>query len=104
MMNSFTKLLGDAKETGGKLIMVSLYDAPSTALSCDTGVDMILVGGSPGNVVLGYENPLRVTMDHTLRHTEAVARPQAALLLRRARRPYLRPSPLPLFLSGLQRV
>ncbi len=61
MMDSFTKLPRDAKETGDKLVMVSLYDALSAALSCDAGGDMILVGDSLGNAVVGYENPLRVT-------------------------------------------
>lgn len=74
MMDSFTKLLRNAKARGDKLVMISLYDAPSAALSCDAGVDMILVGDSLGNVVLGYDNPLRVTMDDMLRHTEAVTR------------------------------
>ncbi len=37
MMDSFTKLPRDAKETGNKLVMVSLYDALSAALSCDAG-------------------------------------------------------------------
>jgi 3-methyl-2-oxobutanoate hydroxymethyltransferase len=54
--------------------MVSLYDAPSAALACEAGIDLILVGDSLGNVILGYESPLRVTMDAMLHHTEAVAR------------------------------
>ena len=54
--------------------MVSLYDAPSAALACEANVDLILVGDSLGNVILGYESPMRVTMDDMLHHTEAVAR------------------------------
>lgn len=54
--------------------MVSLYDAPSATLACEASVDLILVGDSLGNVILGYESPVRVTMDDMLHHTEAVAR------------------------------
>jgi 3-methyl-2-oxobutanoate hydroxymethyltransferase len=71
---SLPRLLRDAKARGEKLAMVSLYDAPSAALACEASVDLILVGDSLGNVILGYESPVRVTMDDMLRHTEAVAR------------------------------
>ena len=74
MTLSLPRLLRDAKVRGEKLAMVSLYDAPSAALACEAGVDLILVGDSLGNTILGYESPLRVTMDDMLHHTEAVAR------------------------------
>lgn len=74
MTLSLPRLLRDAKARGEKLAMVSLYDAPSAALACEASVDLILVGDSLGNVILGYESPVRVTMDDMLHHTEAVAR------------------------------
>jgi len=54
--------------------MVSLYDAPTAALACEAGADVILVGDSMGNVILGYEDFLSVTMEDMVRHTAAVAR------------------------------
>ena len=60
------------------LAMISLYDAPSAALCCDAGADVLLVGDSMGNVVLGYDNTVPVDMDDIARHTAAVARGVAA--------------------------
>ena len=54
--------------------MVSLYDAPTAEICCEAGVDCLLVGDSLGNVVLGYDDFLSVTMEDVLRHTAAVAR------------------------------
>jgi 3-methyl-2-oxobutanoate hydroxymethyltransferase len=68
------KTLRDAKARGEKLAMVSLYDAPTAALACEAGVDVILVGDSMGNAILGYEDFLSVTMEDMVRHTAAVAR------------------------------
>ncbi len=74
MMGSTTRLFREAKARDEKLAMISLYDAPSAALCCDAGVDVLLVGDSMGNVILGYENTLSVTMEEMLHHTAAVAR------------------------------
>ena len=54
--------------------MISLYDAPTAELCCDAGVDCLLVGDSLGNVVLGYDNFISVTMEDMIRHAAAVAR------------------------------
>src|SRR5690349_22875513 len=56
------------------LAMISLYDAPSAALCCEAGADALLVGDSLGNVILGHDNTIPVTMDDMLRHTAAVVR------------------------------
>lgn len=74
MSASAVRLFRGAKVRGERLAMVSLYDAPSAALCCDAGADVLLVGDSLGNVVLGYENTLSVTMGDMLHHTAAVAR------------------------------
>jgi 3-methyl-2-oxobutanoate hydroxymethyltransferase len=68
------KLFGEAKSRGEKLAMVSLYDAPTAALCCDAGADVLLVGDSLGNVILGHEGTVPVTVEDMLRHTAAVAR------------------------------
>lgn len=64
----------DAKARGEKVAMVSLYDAPTAALACEAGADVILVGDSMGNVILGYDDFLSVTMEDMARHTAAAAR------------------------------
>lgn len=56
------------------LVMVTAYDAPGARIADDAGVDMILVGDSVANVVLGYDTTLEVTIDDMAHHTAAVAR------------------------------
>lgn len=57
-----------------KIVMVTAYDYPS-AKSCEAaGVDIILVGDSLGMVVLGYDSPVKVTMDDMIHHTKAARR------------------------------
>lgn len=54
--------------------MLTSYDYATACLVDQAGLDMILVGDSLGNVVLGYENTLAVTMDDMVHHTRAVVR------------------------------
>jgi 3-methyl-2-oxobutanoate hydroxymethyltransferase len=56
------------------LVMVTAYDAPGARIADDAGVDLILVGDSVANNVLGYENTLQVTLEDMAHHTAAVAR------------------------------
>ena len=56
------------------LAMLALYDAPSARIACDAGLDAILIGDSMGNVLLGYDSTLPVTLDDIALHTGAVAR------------------------------
>src|SRR5215210_7231576 len=74
MTVSPARLFRDAKSRGEPLAMISLYDAPTAALCCDAGADILLVGDSLGNVILGHDNPVPVTMEDMLRHTAAVVR------------------------------
>jgi 3-methyl-2-oxobutanoate hydroxymethyltransferase len=62
------------KQEGERITMVTAYDYPSAMLAEEAGVDMILVGDSLGNVVLGYESTLPVTLDDMVYHTRAVKR------------------------------
>jgi 3-methyl-2-oxobutanoate hydroxymethyltransferase len=62
------------KETGQKISMLTAYDYISAQLLDQSGIDIILVGDSLGNVVLGYEDTIPVTMTELLHHTKAVAR------------------------------
>ncbi|MEM3012073.1 MAG: 3-methyl-2-oxobutanoate hydroxymethyltransferase, partial [Candidatus Hadarchaeales archaeon] len=54
--------------------MLTAYDYPSARLLDEAGVEVILVGDSVGNVLLGYPSTLPVTMEEMLHHTRAVAR------------------------------
>ncbi len=67
---------------GRKLVMTTAYDAVTAHLAEAAGVDIILVGDSVGNVCLGFENTLPVTMAMMNHHLEAVARtkPKAFLM------------------------
>lgn len=62
------------KEEGRKIVMITAYDALFSGIFDEAGVDMILVGDSLGQVVLGLPDTLGVTMEDMLRHTGAVAR------------------------------
>lgn len=54
--------------------MVTAYDYPSAQLAEEAGVDAILVGDSLGNVVLGYDTTVPVTLDDMILHTKSVVR------------------------------
>ncbi|MBN2984274.1 MULTISPECIES: 3-methyl-2-oxobutanoate hydroxymethyltransferase [Cohnella] len=62
------------KREGTKVAMLTAYDYPSARLAEEAGVDMILVGDSLGNVVLGYETTVPVTLEDMIYHTRAVVR------------------------------
>ena len=64
----------EAKEKGEKLTMLTAYDYSTAKLMDEAGVNSILVGDSLGNVILGYEDTLSVTMEDMIHHGAAVAR------------------------------
>jgi 3-methyl-2-oxobutanoate hydroxymethyltransferase len=59
---------------GEKLTMLTAYDYVTAGLLDRAGIEMILVGDSLGNVVLGYDTTLPVSLDDMCRHTAAVVR------------------------------
>ena len=62
------------KKAQEKISMLTAYDYPMACILDECDIDIILVGDSLGNVVLGYESTLPVTMDDMVRHTQAVTR------------------------------
>jgi 3-methyl-2-oxobutanoate hydroxymethyltransferase len=69
------------KGSGQPLVMVTAYDAPGARIADEAGVDLILVGDSVGNNVLGYEDTLQVTIDDMVHHVAAVARARPRALV-----------------------
>nr|MEE4269635.1 3-methyl-2-oxobutanoate hydroxymethyltransferase [Candidatus Krumholzibacteria bacterium] len=67
------------KSEGRKITVLTAYDLTSALLAARGGVDAILVGDSLGMVVLGFENTLPVTLEHTLHHCAAVSRARPGL-------------------------
>ena len=64
----------EKRRDGEPLAMVTCYDAAFATLVDEAGIDIVLVGDSLGNVVLGFDSTIPVSMDHMLHHTAAVAR------------------------------
>ena len=62
------------KTAGEKISMLTAYDYPMACILDECDIDIILVGDSLGNVILGYESTLPVTMDDMVRHIQAVTR------------------------------
>jgi 3-methyl-2-oxobutanoate hydroxymethyltransferase len=64
------------------IVMVTAYDEPGARIVSAAGVDIVLVGDSVANNVLGYEDTLHVDIDVMAHHTAAVARakPQCLIL------------------------
>ncbi len=88
MSVSLLRVLRDAKQnragqdnssqsstrSAAPLAMVAVYDAPTAQICCEAGADILLVGDSLGNVVLGLDSTIPVTLEMMLHHTGAVAR------------------------------
>ena len=73
MKNTTTSIM-QMKNSGHKISMLTAYDYTTARLLDEAGVNTILVGDSLGNVILGYEDTISVTVEDMIHHSAAVAR------------------------------
>ncbi len=69
------------RKGGEKIIMLTAYDAGLASLVDQDGVDLLLVGDSLGNVALGYDSTIPVTMEMMLHHAAAVRRGSSSFIV-----------------------
>ena len=75
-------LRGRKRRNGDRpIVMVTAYDEPGARIVSDAGVDIILVGDSVANNVLGYPDTLHVDIEVMAHHTAAVARAEPHCLI-----------------------
>ncbi|MBE6401150.1 MAG: 3-methyl-2-oxobutanoate hydroxymethyltransferase [Verrucomicrobia bacterium] len=79
-MKRTTKSLRQAKGNS-QIVCITAYDTVTARLADAADVDVILVGDSVGNVVLGFDSTVPVTADMMVHHTAAVARARPNALI-----------------------
>src|SRR3954452_20598302 len=66
--------LAEMKRRGERIVMLTAYDGTMARLFDRAGIDVLLVGDSLGNVILGMDTTIPVTLDAMIHHTQAVTR------------------------------
>jgi len=69
------------KERGERIVMLTAYDATMAKLLDRAGIDLLLVGDSLGQVILGLDTTIPVTLDEMIHHTRAVTRATSRALV-----------------------
>lgn len=73
-MKNTVLTFAEAKKNGEKITMLTAYDYSTAKLMEEAGINGILVGDSLGNVILGYDDTISVTMEDMIHHGRAVSR------------------------------
>ena len=73
--------LQEMKDKGEKITMLTAYDYPTARILDQCGVEVLLIGDSVGNVMMGTDNTLPVTTDEIIYHTRAVVRARKSALV-----------------------
>lgn len=73
-MKNTVSTFREQKINNDKITMLTAYDYSTAKLMDAAGINSILIGDSLGNVILGYEDTISVTMEDMIHHTAAVAR------------------------------
>jgi 3-methyl-2-oxobutanoate hydroxymethyltransferase len=69
-----TNTLGEMKQNGEKISMLTAYDYTLAKIIDGAGIDVILVGDSASNVMAGHETTLPITLDQMIYHAASVVR------------------------------
>ena len=80
--NVTVSTISNMKANGESIVMITAYDVAMARNVDEAGVDMILVGDSLGNVIMGYQSTLPVTVEDMIHHTQCVmpANPKAMVI------------------------
>ena len=73
-MKTTVSTLKKQKENKEKITMLTCYDYSMAKLMDEAGIEILLIGDSLGNTMLGYDTTLPVTMEDMIAHTAAVSR------------------------------
>jgi len=73
MKHTVTTIL-QQKAEGAKITMLTVYDYSTAKIMDESGIEIMLVGDSLGNTIMGYPDTLSVTMEDMIHHSAAVAR------------------------------
>jgi 3-methyl-2-oxobutanoate hydroxymethyltransferase len=81
MAGKITVPIVRSRKGGERLAMITAYDTPGARIADAAGVDIILVGDSVANTVLGFDDTLQVDIDTMVHHTAAVSRAKPDALI-----------------------
>ena len=81
-MKTTVSTLKKQKENKEKITMLTCYDYSMAKLMDEAGIEILLIGDSLGNTMLGYDTTLPVTMEDMIAHTAAVkkSRPESLMI------------------------
>ena len=68
------KAFAEMKSAGNKIAMVTAYDFTSAKILDAAGIPIMVVGDCLGNVILGYESTIPVTLEDMIHHAKAVVK------------------------------